>query len=390
MSKELVKTAEVVIIGGGVIGCSIAYNLAKRGFTDVAVLEKEPSLATGSTGLCAGGIRQQFSSEINIKMMMKSVKIFEKFGELTDCETEFEQNGYMFLAVNEPQMNYLQKNYELQKKMGLEDVELIDPQKAKEIFPQLNIEDIIGGTFCSTDGFADPHEVTYGYANKAKKLGVDIFTNVEVKDIKTEKDGSFIVITDQGDISTAMVVNAAGPYCHIIGEMVDVEVPALPYPRQLYVSTDFPKISRSIPMVVDIDTGLYLRKEMETVMIGLANKKAPSTFNCEVDDEFFFEVTVPALLHRVPVMEELEIMNSWAGLYSITQDHHPILGRVPEQENFICACGFSGHGFMNSPIVGILIAEEIIDRKAETIDITSLSIERFRDGGKGIEEAVVI
>jgi sarcosine oxidase subunit beta len=389
MAKELQKTSEVVIIGGGIIGNTIAYNLAKKGQTDVVILEKEPFLAAGSTGLCAGGIRQQFSSAINVEMMIKSVRIFEDFQEEMECDTAFDQKGYMFVASNEPEFSYLKKNYEMQQEHGLKEVRLIDTQEAEEIFPQMNTEDIVGGTFCPTDGFADPHEITQGYANQSKKMGVTIYTNTEVKNIIKEKD-IFTVETTNGTISTPIVVNAAGPYCHVIGNMLGVDIPALPYPRQLFVSTDFPKIPTTVPMLVDVHSGLYLRKEHENVMIGLANQKAPSTFNCEVDEEFFFDVTVPALLHRVPVMEELEIMNNWAGLYSITPDHHPVLGRVPEVENFICACGFSGHGFMNAPIVGVLMTEEILDGEVTTVDISSLSIERFEEGTKGMDEAVVI
>jgi sarcosine oxidase subunit beta len=378
--------ADVVIIGGGVIGTSIAYHLARMGRQDIVVLERESMLGMGSTGKCAGGIRQQFSTEVNIRLAMESVSFFQRFQAKLGTDPEFHQHGYLFLATTEEDATAFRQNVALQRSLGLE-VELLSPQEAHQFVPALNTEDVVLATYCPTDGYADPHSVLQGFAKGARQLGVEICTDTQATTIELQEGKVRAVVTDRGRIQTPVVVDAAGPWLAVVARMVGIELPVLPYRRQIFVTSPFPAIPGPLPMVIDFQPSFYFRKEGPGILMGMTDDEEPPSFNTQVDWEFLAQV-VERAIHRAPILEQAGFMDGWGGLYAVTPDDNPILGPIPEVEGFICAGGFSGHGFMLAPAIGRAVAELILEGRSSA-DISPLGIERLRQGREFREERVI-
>jgi sarcosine oxidase subunit beta len=375
------KTADVVIIGGGVIGVSIAYHLAMKRVGRIILLEKG-QLGEGSTSRCVGGIRTQFSTEINILFSLESIKTFERFEEEFGINPEFKRIGYLFLATTELEMGVFKENIKLQRKLGIP-VELLNPNEIKARWPYLRVDDILGGTFCPWDGYAGPNEVLSGFVSGAKKAGVGIYEGTEVLGILLSKGKVNGVKTKREEISTPIVVNAGGPFASVIGEMAGVKIPVKPLRRQIFITAPFHLTNQAIPLTIDFHKGWYFRREVDGLLLSGPLDSEPS-FNLGIDYEAMAETSENAI-YRVPALERAHIARGWAGLYEISPDHHAILGKVPEVEGFILANGFSGHGFQHSPAVGKVIAELIVEGKPTTIDISPLSIERFEKGELIIE-----
>jgi len=375
------KTADVVIIGGGVIGVSIAYHLAMKRVGRIILLEKG-QLGEGSTSRCVGGIRTQFSTEINILFSLESIKAFERFEEEFGINPEFKRIGYLFLATTELEMGVFKENIKLQRKLGIP-VELLNPNEIKARWPYLRVDDILGGTFCPWDGYAGPNEVLSGFVSGAKKAGVGIYEGTEVLGILLSKGKVNGVKTKREEISTPIVVNAGGPFASVIGEMAGVKIPVKPLRRQIFITAPFHLTNQTIPLTIDFHRGWYFRREVDGLLLSGPLDSEPS-FNLGIDYEAMAETSENAI-YRVPALERAHIARGWAGLYEISPDHHAILGKVPEVEGFILANGFSGHGFQHSPAVGKVIAELIVEGKPTTIDISPLSIERFEKGELIIE-----
>jgi sarcosine oxidase subunit beta len=375
------KTADIVIIGGGVIGVSIAYHLALKKAGKVILLEKG-QLGEGSTSRCVGGIRSQFSTEINIFFSLESIKTFERFEEEFGTNPEFKRIGYLFLATTELEMRVFKENIKLQRKFGIP-VELLNPDEIKARWPYLRVDDILGGTFCPWDGYAGPNEVLSGFVSGAKKAGVRIYEGTEVLGISLSKGKVNGVKTKREEISTPIVVNAGGPFASAIGEMAGVKIPVKPLRRQIFITAPFHLTNQAIPLTIDFHKGWYFRQEVDGLLLSGPLDSEPS-FNLGIDYEAMAETSENAI-YRVPILERARIARGWAGLYEISPDHHAILGKVPEVEGFILANGFSGHGFQHSPAVGKVITELIVEGKATTIDISPLSIERFEKGELIIE-----
>lgn len=377
------NSAECVIIGGGIIGASIAFHLAKLGMKDIVVLEKEKFLGIGATGKCAGGIRAQFSSEINVKVSLLSEDLFERFAEETGEEGIFDQVGYLFLVTNDDNEHIFRANMEMQQSLGAP-VEWLNREDIGDLCPNVKTDDVLGGTFCHKDGIGDPHVFTQGYVSAARRLGVEFIEETEATAIQKNSSKISAVDTSKGTISTPLVINCAGPYAQEIGKMAGIDIPVLPYKRQISTTSPLSWIPASFPMVVDIESGLYCHKESGGLLLGWADKNTPPGFDQSLDPEYTDEILMRAL-DRIPILEEAGIATSWAGLYETTPDHHAILGKVPDVEGFICANGFSGHGFMHAPGVGLLIAELIV-KGEPSIDISPLSIERFAEAKEEINE----
>jgi sarcosine oxidase subunit beta len=370
------KTADIVIIGGGVVGVSIAYHLALRKAGKIILLEKG-QLGEGSTSRCVGGIRTQFSTEINIQFSLESLKRFEKFEDEFGVNPEFKRIGYLFLATTETEIRVFKENVKLQKKFGIP-VEFLNSDEIERRWPYLRMDDILGGTFCSWDGYAGPSEVLSGFVNGAKRLGVKIYEGTEATGVSLE-DGKVSGVGTKGEeISTPIVVNAGGPFASLIGEMAGVRIPVKPLRRQVFVTAPFHLTDQVIPLTIDFHRGWYFRPEVDGFLLSGPLDLEPS-FNTNIDYEAMAEASENAI-YRVPALEKARIARGWAGLYEISPDNHAILGKVPEVEGFILANGFSGHGFQHSPAVGKVIAELIVEGKSKTIDISPLSIERFEKG----------
>ncbi len=379
-------TADAVVIGAGIIGASVAYNLAKNGIKNVVLVEKEPFFAVWSTGKAAGGVRAQFSTEINVRMSMLSEEIFERFQEEMKCDAAYDQVGYLFLLTTEEEKAHFLKNVEMQKRLGLP-VEVWSPDEVKKFLPQIRTDDLVGATFCKKDGLGDPYEFTQGYLNRARDLGVDINYETEVTGLQLNSGKISSVVTSKGDIQTGIVVNCAGAFAAQIGKMAGIDIPVAPIKRQVSTTAPLKFIRPDWPMIVDIHTGLYTHKESGGLLLGWADKDTPPGFDLSVDPNYTDKI-IELALNRIPALEEAEISSSWAGLYESTPDHLAILGKVPEVAGFILANGFSGHGFMHAPAVGILMAELITEGKT-SIDISELSIERFKKGRLEPERNVI-
>lgn len=376
------NTAEVIIIGGGVIGTSIAYHLAKLGCHDVIVLEKD-SIGSGSTAKCPGGIRQQFSREVNIRLSMESVKFFEHFEDETGYPADFRQNGYLMLAPTEEELELFRQNIALQRRLELE-VYLLPPQEAKEIVPQINTEDVTGATYCPTDGYADPYSVVQGFASAAKRLRVRICEETEVIGIRVAESQVRGVLTSKGEMEAPIIVDAAGPYAAQIGKIVGLDIPIRTSRRHIFVTAPLDEIPRDSPMVIDFHSGFWFRREGSGLIFGMRNPGEPEGFDTSVDWGW-----LPALgevaCQRLPILSSIGIMRAQAGLHADTPDHCAIIGKVPEVDGLILACGFSGHGFMHSPAVGRLISQLITSGSSASTELTPLSIERF-EKRFGLEE----
>lgn len=376
------ERAEVVIIGGGVSGCGTAYNLAKKGVTDVMVVEKNFP-CNGATGRCGGGIRQQFTTEANIKLAMESVSIFEQLSEELGIDIEYDQGGYLIITY-EDEVDAFKKNVALQNRMGLNST-FMSPEEAQEIVPHLCIDTIAGATFCPTDGHANPFKVVQGYAERAQEMGVTIEKFTEVTDIITEEESITAVKTDRGTIKTDTVVNAAGAYSRDIARMVGIELPNKPYRHEILVTEPVTHILD--PMVISFKTGIYFsQQECGAIIGGIGDPEEPSSYNIKGSLRFLKRMA-RTMMDLVPAFGHLHVLRQWAGLYDVTPDAQPILGWTDDVEGFCQAHGYSGHGFMISPKVTELIAELIVDGTT-SMPVDGLALSRFE--GEITGEAYVV
>ncbi len=376
--------AEVTIIGGGIMGVSTAYNLARRG-ADVLILEKD-LLAQASTGLSVGGIRQQFSLPANIRLSQESVKVFERFEEEFGVDIRFRQVGYLFLAQKEETWTDFLTSFEIQRQFGAP-VELLSPEEIKRRWTYLDVSDLLGGTFGPKDGYADPYLTAMGFANSARKLGVRIEERTRVTGIKIKSGKIQGVKTTRGMVFSPVVVNAAGPWGGEVAKMAGLEVPVKPYRRQVFMTKPFEAIPKPVPMVIDQDITFYFRGEDPGILMGMSDPDEPSSFNLHVHREFM-EKVIEAAIHRAPALENAEILRGWAGLYEITPDDNPIIGALPGVEGFFCAVGFSGHGFQQGPAVGRILSELILNGRTD-FDLKPFALDRFGKGEQEKEKRVV-
>jgi len=377
------KNYDAIVIGGGIVGLATAFELARAKFGKILILEKELFVGSGATAKCAGGIRAQFSSQVNVEISTKSIEIFEKFEELTGQPALYDQVGYMFVLTDEATVEPYMQAAKLQKSLGL-DIQILEPDDVKKLAPPLRIDDIIKATFHARDGLGDPHEFMQGYFRAAKDMGTDILVEHEVTGLVCNGSRIIGVKTSQGDFSGGMIINAAGPYSRLIGRMCDVEIPIDPFRRQIVTTGELDFIPQTMPMVVDVSSGLYCHKESKGLLMGWADPDVKPAFDESQDPDYNDNILMKAL-DRIPQLETAEVANSWAGLYETTPDHHAIIDFAENIENFFIIGGFSGHGFMHAPGAGA-IAAEIITGKKPSIDVSRLSLKRFKEGN--VEEEV--
>jgi sarcosine oxidase subunit beta len=384
---NLPQTADIVIIGGGVMGTSAAYHLALEGCCDVLLLEQHPFLGTEATGKCAGGIRYQFGTEINVRLSLLSLPMLDRFEEELGQSIGLRYCGYLFLLTDEKDLTVFRRNVEMQHQLGVA-IEWLEPAEIVKKLPLFNSKDVLAGTFHARDGLADPNSVVQGYAAGARRLGARLLTDVEVTGIRLSGGKIERVITAHGEVATRAVVNTAGPWAGEVGKMAGVDIPIVPVRRQIVVTGPIPEVPPDFPFVIDFAQSLYFHREGPGILTGMSNPDQPVGFEQSVDQEWEL-VHLEAAMKRLPTLEKAGLASRWAGLYEVSPDAHPILGRISEVEGFFCIGGFSGHGFMHGPVCGLLLAEEILDGKAHTLDITPLSINRFQEGREIVEYNVV-
>jgi sarcosine oxidase, subunit beta len=372
------ETADVVVVGGGVVGCSAAYHLAEAGAGRVLLLERADAVGTGSTGACAGGFRFQFSSKINVELSLASVPMIVGFSEEHGLPLDVVQNGYLFLVRDRAAWATFSAAAEMQRSLGV-DARLLTPEEAAAMAPGIAQEGLVGATFCPDDGIADPAGLTLGYATAARRAGAELRLGTEVAEILTRAGRVTGVRTSDGDVGADAVVNAAGPWAGTLAATAGMELPLEPIPRMVVTTGPFPGVPERRTLVIDAATSFYLHREGEGVLMGMGGVDERASFSLEVDDRFVEEELLPVAVRVFPPLELAGIAASWAGLYEMTPDRHPIIGESPV-EGLWLAIGFSGHGFQHAPVVGKLMAEMIVDGGARTVDVTSLALERFERG----------
>lgn len=382
----LIKSADVVIIGGGISGCSIAYNLAKKGVKNIVVIEKS-YYTSGATGRCGAGVRQQWGTEMNCRLAKASIDFFEKANEELqyDGDIEFKQGGYLILATTEKESEQFKENIKLQNSLNIPS-NYISPKQAKEIVPYLNTDKVIGATFCNTDGHLNPFLTTDAYYKAAKRLGVKFYNFTEVIGIKTNKGKIIGVITDKGEIDTNKVVNAAGGHSKNISAMVNAKTPVFSERHQILVTEPIEQIQG--PMVMSFSLNIYCQQTPHGAFImGRGDENEPRDLRVTSSWEFLDDMA-KCVTDLLPPIGNLRVIRQWAGLYNITPDRQPILDESKEIKGYFLAVGFSGHGFMFAPMTGLLLSEKILGEKT-TIDIDKLSIDRFDNDQLVYEPSVV-
>jgi sarcosine oxidase subunit beta len=380
---------DVVVIGAGCIGVSVASHLGDMGCTNVLVIEKEKMIGTGATAKCAGGVRAQFSTPINIHMSHYSIKEFEKLDG--EYGIQFVQCGYLFVVKNEEQKTRYLRNMEMQKKYGV-DVRFVTKDEIAALAPNYGLDNVLGGTFGAKDGLVDPYMMVDAYFKKSRKMNIEFETETPCTGLKTSNGRVTHVVTPKGEIACDYVVNAAGPYAKELGNMIGVEIPIEPLKRMITTTGELDFVTDKYPMVVDVTSGMYMHKEGNGLLIGLANNDQAPGYDETIDNEFLDTMLMTAL-EVMPCLENAEIKTkypgTWAGLYESTPDHHSILDRLPQFQNFIIAGGFSGHGLMHAPAAGEAIAELVVKGRCETFDLHPVRFSRFAEGDLTVEKNVI-
>ena len=380
-------TAEAVIVGAGIMGCAIAHELAVRGLTDVLVLERD-AVGRGATADAAGGIRQQFSTETNVRLAAHSVRVWETFADRFGSEIGLRQQGYLFLLTEPEQEPVFRANLALQQRLGVP-ARWVTPDEIAMLNPHVELGDVVGGTVCPEDGWLDTYQATMGYARAARRLGVAIEEDCAVVGIAVEGGRVTSVTTADGiRVATPLVILCAGPQTRQVGALAGVDLPIDPSRRMSFVTEPFDALPPDLPMTIEFASGLYFHPESGGFLFGMGNPDEAPGFDKTVDDAWMM-TTVERLVQRAPAFADANIRTGWAGFYEITPDDNPLLGFVGEPAGLAVAAGFSGHGFMQGPAIGACIAELVLGGAATTVDITPFRPSRFREGALAQEHNVI-
>ena len=379
------RRSDVVVVGGGCMGASVAYHLARRGVTDVVLVERDAALGTGSTGRNAGGVRHQFSHEANVRLSMESIRVFERFAEEVGSPADLHQDGYLFLITTDEQAAAFRRDIALQRRLGI-DVELLEPAAVASRAPGVRLDGVIGAAFCARDGICDPNGVTMGFAQAARRAGVTILRDTTVAGVRTDGGRVAAVETSRGPIATPVVVNAAGPWAASIGAMAGVDIPITPLRRHIFIAQPpaagwergGPEGTAAGPsdrlMVIDVASTFYFHREGAGLLFGMGDPDERPGFDTTVNWDVLEKIS-PVASRRLPALVDLPIARAWAGLYEMTPDAMPIIGPTG-LEGFFTIAGFSGHGFQHAPAAGRVLADVITGRDPG-MDLAPFAFERF-------------
>lgn len=366
-------TAEVVVIGGGVIGTSIAYHLARAGVRDVVLVERG-ELASGSTARAAGGIRAQFSDELNIRLGARSLEAFARFGEEPGQDIGLHRVGYLFLLSTPEEVAAFEDGVRLQNTLGVPS-RLIGPAEARRLSPLISTDGLLAAAFSPDDGHCTPESVVQGYAAGARRHGARLLRHCEVTGIETRGDTITAVVTTGGRIATGAVVCAAGAWSRAVGAMAGVDLPVQPLRRQIAVTEPVPGLPPGLPMTIDFTTSLYFHAEGPGLLVGMSDPDETPGFATGTHDRWIPRLA-EAMRRRAPDLLDLRRTGGWAGLYEVTPDHNALIGETRSCARFLYATGFSGHGFLQGPAVGEVVRDLYLGR-VPFLDISPLSVERF-------------
>ncbi len=383
------KTADVVIIGGGCMGASVAYHLARRNVSNVVLLEREALLATASTGRNAGGVRHQFSHEANVRLSIESIRLMERFEEEVGTAIDFHQDGYLFLLSSPGSVTEFRAAVDMQTRLGVR-VDWFDPEAAARLVPGLSVDGVLAATFCARDGIADPNGVTMGFAKAAQAAGVEVCRDTAATGIDVRGGRVTAVNTAHGRIETNVVVNAAGAWSGIVGHLAGLEVPVQPLRRHIFIAQPpgpsgwftvlaggerVPTAPATHLMVIDFETSFYFHREGANLLLGMGDPNEAYGFDTTVRWDLLPDV-VEVATRRLPVLADTAVSHAWAGLYEMTPDAMPIIGQAAALPGFFVIAGFSGHGFQHSPAAGRVVAD-LIAGVDPRFDLSPFALERF-------------
>jgi sarcosine oxidase, subunit beta len=379
------KSTDVAIVGGGVNGCAIAYYLSKLGI-DVSVFERK-YLSSGATGSCGAGIRQQWSTKENTELAIRSVRMFEDLSSELGMDIEFNQGGYLIINHSDEELAQSKKNVKMQKTLGL-DVSMVSVDEINDIVPVLDVKGMqaVGATFCPSDGHANPFKTTFAYAYAAEQLGAKIHTHTTVKDIKTEKNMVTEVVTDKGTIKTKWVVDAAGAWSSEIANIVGILIPNRPFRKEVLVTERLQPLFEA--MVISFKDGIYFSQQPEGNIVGGIPIPEQRDGFLECPTFSFIQHMSETLTRYVPALRQINMLRHWTGYYDVTPDARPILGEDGTVSGFVHCHGFSGHGFMLSPMVSRMLAEYIAHDKESSV-LKRLRLDRFEEEDIDLEQNVV-
>ena len=373
MSDSLPRSADVVVIGAGAIGASIAYQLGRRGARDVVVLERD-TVGAGSTSKAAGGIRVQFGTRVEIEFSQRGIAFFKRFEDEMGVPCDFHQEGYLFVVTDEATLARFRANVALQQSLGA-DVRVIAPDDARALVPSLNVDDALAAVWGPTDGYASPNDVVQAYAARARALGARIVEGTPVTGIRLESGRVAAVETPAGVIATRLVVNAAGPWAPLVGRMAGLELPVDPRRRHIFVTDAFDGVRHPLPLVTDCGSGFYCRSEQGAVLMSPGDIGDATAYEAQVDWSVL-ETAVEKAVRRIPALEGAQVRHAWAGLRPLTPDGRAVLDWAPGVEGLFLAVGFCGHGFQHSPAVGEVVASLLLDGRCVD-DLSDLRLDRF-------------
>ena len=376
------ERTDVVVVGGGVIGASVAWHLARLGLRDVLVLDRGAAPGEGSTGRATGGFRAQFGTAVNVRLSLLSREKLRRFQEEVGADPGYRPCGYLWLASSARELEALQAAQRVQREAGLHEARMVEPRQIAQLNPAVSLDSVIGGAFCPTDGFLRPLSILRGYLDGARRLGARIRFGEEVTALARGQDGRIEKVRlASGEISCGTVVNAAGAWAGVLGRQAEIEVPVAPLRRQVACTMPSAALPEDMPMTLWTGDGFHVRVRDGRVLLLRPTPGAADPFEAEVEDSFIREVRALAE-RRVPVLAGVEIdrAHCWAGLYEMSPDGHALLGWAPGCENLLLVNGSSGHGVMHAPALGALAAEMIAHGTTRSLDVRELRPSRFEEG----------
>jgi sarcosine oxidase subunit beta len=369
----LPTAADVVIIGGGVMGVSTAFHLTEAGQRNIVLLE-QGQLGCGSTSQSAGGVRLQFSDETNIELALRSMAAHEQFHVRPGGDISLQQVGYLFLLDRPDDAEAFEAGVRMQRRLGVP-VEMVTAERAAALSPWCGVEGVLAATFCPRDGHCDPSSVVAGYAAAARGLGAQLTTGVTVTEVEVTNGVVSAVHTTNGSIRTPVVVCAAGAWSSAIGQSAGVDLPVAPVMRPIWFTEPAPHRPAAMPMTIDFSTGFYFHGEGSGVLFGMADPQQRAGFDVPIRADWLEHVGAVAA-RRAPMLTDVGIAGGWVGAYETTPDHNAIIGEAPNVGGFFACTGFSGHGFQLGPAVGEVMRDLVL-RRRPSVDVEGFAVDRF-------------